>query len=90
LREFARHACVGAFYGWCVLASDLITQSATLVGLLAGSIAVGGFLGHAWPSMSGQPDAKLRRDTTVGGLYGISLAMGLILLSVFVTTPDVK
>lgn len=64
-------------------ASELITQSATLVGLLAGSIAVGGFLGHVRPSMSGQPDAKLKRDTTVGGLCGIGLAMGLIVLSVF-------
>jgi hypothetical protein len=75
---------VSAFYGRRMLGSDLLTQSATIVGLLAGSIAVGGFLGHAPPSMSGQPEAKLRRDTTVGGLYGMGLAMGLIVLSVFV------
>jgi len=64
--------------------SGLLTQSATIVGLLAGSIGVGGFLGHARPSLSGQPEAKLKRDTTVGGLYGMGLAMGLIVLSVFV------
>lgn len=67
-----------------MLGSDLLTQSATIVGLFAGSIAVGGFLGHARPSMSGQPETKLKRDTTVGGLYGMGLAMGLIVLSVFV------
>jgi hypothetical protein len=67
-----------------MLPSDLLTQSATIVGLLAGSIAVGGFLGHARPSMSGAPEAELRRDTTVGGLIGMGLAMGLIVLSVLV------
>lgn len=76
--------CVSALYARRMLGSDLLTQSATIVGLLAGSIAVGGFLGHARPSMSEVPEPELRRDTTMGGLYGMVVAVGLIVLSVFV------
>lgn len=65
-----------------MLGTDLLTQSATVVGLLAGCIAIGGFLGHARPSMAGEPESVLRRETTVGGLIGMGLAGGVIVLSV--------
>jgi hypothetical protein len=52
----------------------LLSQSATIVGLMAGWIAVGGFIGHAWPSLSGGSDDELRRRTTIGGLIGLAFA----------------
>jgi hypothetical protein len=67
-----------------MLSSGLLSQSTTIVGLMAGSIAVGGFLGHVGPSMSGESDSKVRRATTVGGLVGLGIAIGLIVLSMFV------
>lgn len=75
---------VSSAYGRDMLGSHLLGQSATLVGLLAGSIAVGGFLGHAGPSLSGKPDSELRRDTTLGGLIGMGLAITVVVLSVSV------
>jgi hypothetical protein len=64
-----------------MLASGFLSQSATIVGLLAGSIAVGGFLGHARPSLASEPDTELRRATTTGGLIGLGVALLLMALS---------
>jgi len=54
----------------------------TIVGLLAGGIAVGGFLGHVRPSLRGDAELELRRATTIGGLLGLTVAVGLAVLSV--------
>jgi hypothetical protein len=62
----------------------LLGQLATIVGLLAGGIAVGGFLGHAHPSLSGKSELKLRQATTVGGLLGMAFAIGSVVLSLVV------
>jgi hypothetical protein len=62
----------------------LLSISATIVGLMAGGIAVGGFLGHAGPSLSGKSDQELRRATTLGGLIGLGIAIGVVLLSAYV------
>lgn len=64
------------------MVEPLLSLSATIVGLMAGGIAVGGFLGHAGPSLSGKSDRELRRATTLGGLAGLSIALGTIALSV--------
>jgi hypothetical protein len=61
--------------------SALLGQIATIVGLLAGGIAVGGFLGHVRPSLNGESDAELRRATTLGGLVGLVIIGVLIALS---------
>ena len=53
----------------------------TIVGLLAGGIAVGGFLGHVRPSLRGDAESELRRGTTIGGLYGLALAVGIAIVS---------
>ena len=66
------------------LGGALLGQSATIVGLMAGWIAVGGFSGHAYPSLSGGSDFELRRRTTIGGLAGLALAMLTIVLSIAV------
>gem|GEM_PF-867651 len=67
-----------------MLASDFLSQSATIVGLMAGCVAVGGFIGHAGPSLSGAPAAELRRLTTVGGIGGLCASLVIIVLSVCV------
>jgi hypothetical protein len=59
----------------------LLGQTTTIVGLLAGGIAVGGFLGHAHPSLSDKSESKLRRATTIGGLFGMAFAVGIVVLS---------
>jgi hypothetical protein len=55
--------------------STALVQIATIVGLMAGGIAVGGFLGHAPSSLASRSEAKLRRATTIGGLAGLALAL---------------
>jgi hypothetical protein len=60
----------------------LVGQIATIVGLMAGGIAVGGFIGHARPSLLGKPDLELRQMTTIGGLVGLMLSVLVIVLSV--------
>jgi hypothetical protein len=65
-----------------MLTSALLSQIATIVGLMAGGIAVGGFLGHAGPSLAGRSDARLRRATAIGGLAGLGLALFAVVLSV--------
>lgn len=66
------------------LVSALLSQIATIVGLMAGGIAVGGFLGHVRPSLNSESDAELRRTTTLGGLVGLAAVGLLIALSVVV------
>lgn len=60
----------------------LVGQMATIVGLMAGGIAVGGFIGHARPSLLGKPELELRQMTTIGGLAGLALAVLIVVLSV--------
>jgi hypothetical protein len=62
--------------------SALVGQIATIVGLMAGGIAVGGFIGHARPSLLGKPEQELRQMTTIGGLVGLASAVSVVILSV--------
>jgi hypothetical protein len=68
-----------------MLVGALVAQIATLVGLLAGGIAVGGFLGHAGPSLAAKSDQELRQATTRGGLVGLAAALLLVVLSAIVS-----
>lgn len=68
-----------------MFAGAFLGQLATIVGLMAGGIAVGGFLGHAGPSLSGESDLELRHATTVGGLIGLlTVLLAIVLSTVFV------
>jgi hypothetical protein len=67
-----------------LVVGSILSQSATIVGLIAGAIAVGGFIGHAEPSLSGKSEEKLRRATTIGGPVGLAAAALAIALSVSV------
>ena len=82
LARSARHACASNPYSrGMVVVGTVLSQSATIVGLMAGTIAVGGFIAHAGPALSGQHDEGLRRATTIGGLGGLVGAVFLIVWS---------
>jgi hypothetical protein len=57
---------------------------AVTVGLVAGMIAVGGFLGHVRPALARRREDEMRRMTAIGGLVGLSGAVGIVVLSVFI------
>jgi hypothetical protein len=65
-----------------VVIASLMSSSATGVGLVAAAIAVGGFLAHAGPALSGADEQRLRKATVRGGIGGIVIAACVILLSV--------
>jgi hypothetical protein len=67
-----------------IVVGTILGQSVTLVGFMAGAIAVGGFLGHAGPVLAGWREEELRRATVVGGLWGIGGAIFVIVLSAIV------
>jgi len=60
----------------------LLERSAVAVGLMAASIAVGGFIARAYTVLSDDDDAAIRRATVVGGLVGLTCAVLMILLDV--------
>ena len=68
-----------------MVVGTILSQSATIVGLMAGAIAVGGFLAHAGPSLADRSEQELRHATTIGGLGGLAAAVLVIVLSVAVS-----
>lgn len=56
---------------------SVIDDGAAVTGFMAAAIAVGGFLGHAWPVIRRQDEAAIRVATVVGGLCGFA---GMFLL----------
>jgi heme/copper-type cytochrome/quinol oxidase subunit 1 len=63
---------------------SIIQAASTDAGLMAASIAVGGFVLHVIPALSGAPDHRLRRATVTGGLWGLAVAFLIIVLSAFI------
>jgi hypothetical protein len=55
--------------------ASIITDATTEIGLMAGSIAVGGFLAHAPAALQGRDEMALRIATVRGGLGGIGVAV---------------
>lgn len=62
---------------------SIIVDATTEVGLLAGMIAVGGFLAHVVPVLRGREEHELREATVRGGLYGIVGALLVDLVALF-------
>ena len=60
-------------------AASIVNDAATDVGLMAGAIAVGGFLAHARPVLSGADEHRVRSRTVIGGLGGLAVAVFTIL-----------
>jgi hypothetical protein len=66
-----------------MVVATLMSDSATAVGLMAAAIAVGGFIAHVRPALSGADGQRLRVVTVTGGLFGIAASALVIVLSVF-------
>jgi hypothetical protein len=64
-----------------VVLATLMSDSATGFGLTAAAIAVCGFVAHARPAFSGADEERLRRATTAGGVFGLGVAVLVIVLS---------
>jgi hypothetical protein len=62
---------------------SFVSDLATGTGLLAGVIAIGGFLAHARPVLSGAPEPEIREATVRGGLIGLLIGSLVIVLSAF-------
>ena len=54
------------------------------VGVLAGLIAVAGFLAHANPVLRGDPAGAIQKATVIGGLGGCFAGVLVVVLSAFV------
>ena len=67
-----------ALYGRAMLIDSIVIQFATATGFLAAAIAVGGFMAHVRPAITGAPDSILRRRTAIGGLGGLVWALLVI------------
>ena len=64
--------------------ATLMSDSATGAGLMAAAIAVCGFVAHARPALSVADEKRLRRATTAGGVFGIGVAVFVIVLSALI------
>jgi hypothetical protein len=64
---------------------SILDAFASIIGVLAGSIAVGGFLGHVRPGLGGHSDRAVRRATVEGGLAGLSIGVLVVVLSALVS-----
>jgi hypothetical protein len=54
---------------------------ATAVGVVAGMIAIGGFIGHAPSVLGGAPDREIQEATASGGIIGGSFGLLVVVLS---------
>ncbi|HSK49622.1 MAG TPA: hypothetical protein VK889_03910 [Solirubrobacterales bacterium] len=64
--------------------ASIATAFSTLMGTLAASIAVGGFLGHARPALTGGSEQKVRAATVIGGMGGCAVGLLVVFLSAIV------
>jgi len=55
------------------------------VGVVAGMIAVGGFVGHAPSALGGASDRAIQQATVSGGLAGGSIGILVVVLSAIVS-----
>jgi hypothetical protein len=78
LASCARHTGGVTSYG-----RSVITIAATGAGFMAASIAVGGFIVHVGPALTGKDEARVRAATVIGGLGGLAVAVLVIVGSVF-------
>jgi len=67
-----------------LVAATLLDRSATVAGLMAAAIAVGGFLAHAGPALAGRDEERLRQIVVVGGLWGVAGAVFVVVLSAII------
>jgi hypothetical protein len=64
-----------------LVTASIASDFGTAVGVLAGTIAVGGFLGHVRPALAEDPELEVRRAMAKGGLAGLAAAVVVVVLS---------
>lgn len=64
-----------------MVCASIMGAATTAAGLMAASIAVGGFALHVVPALSGASDDDLRRATVIGGACGLGVSLFVIFLS---------
>jgi hypothetical protein len=62
-------------------AGSILDHAASISGLMATAVALGGFLGHAGPALRGDSDEELRRATVRGGLFALGVGVCVVVLS---------
>jgi hypothetical protein len=65
-------------------AASIASDFGTAVGVLAGAIAVGGFLSHARPALECAGERKIQQATVTGGLISAGVGAAVAVLSAFV------
>jgi hypothetical protein len=61
--------------------ASFASDFATAVGIVAGMIAVGGFIGHVPSVLTGAPDREIQEATVSGGIAGGSIGVLVVVLS---------
>jgi amino acid transporter len=61
----------------------ILDLAAAISGMAAALIAIGGFLAHLRPALSGADEERLRQVTVKGGAAGLIGAILVIVLSAF-------
>ena len=64
--------------------ASIASESAAGLGLLAGAIAVFGFIAQVSPALSGAGDWRVRRAVARGGLLGLAIGCVVIVLSAII------
>lgn len=75
-------ATLAALGGVLLVAGALLDRSAVALGLMAATIAVGGFVGRARELLRGGDEEAVQRGTVVGGLFGLAGAVMIIVIDV--------
>ena len=55
----------------------ILEREALLIGLLAGAIAIGAFLGRARAALARRDESEAQFDTAIGGLIGLAVGLAL-------------
>jgi hypothetical protein len=66
-----------------VVVATLMSDSATGAGLIAASIAVGGFLLQLWPALAKREEQTVRAAAAVGGVAGLFFGASIIAAEVW-------
>ena len=61
--------------------ATLLNYASSASGLTVAAIAIGGFIAHVRPALSGADEQRLRMATVKGGIWGSGIAMLVVVLS---------
>lgn len=62
------------------MAGVILERAALATGFVAAAIAVGAFVARSQALLGTTTEAKIQRYTAIGGLFGLSLSLSIILL----------